>query len=71
MRVHKELVPLARKYLCIAATSASSKRVLSKADRLLSIGGTPKTVQMVLFLNQNHALLWGEDGERKSHDELQ
>lgn len=58
--IYKELAPLALKYLCIVATSVPSERIFSKAGELVSARRSrlaPKTVQMVLFLNQNHKFL--------------
>ena len=47
---------LAKKYLCITATSVPSEQLFSKAGELVSHKQSclqPKNVNMLLFLNQN------------------
>ena len=47
---------LAKKYLCITATSVPSEQLFSKAGELVSHKRSclqPKNVNMLLFLNQN------------------
>ena len=55
-RHYSTLVKLARKYLCITATSVPSERLFSKAGELISHKRSrmkPKNVNMFLFLNKN------------------
>lgn len=53
---YQGLAKLAKKYLCITATSVSSERLFSKAGELVSHKRSrlkPKNVDMFFFLNQN------------------
>ena len=53
---YPNLSKLARKYLCITATSIPSERLFSKAGELVSHKRSclkPSNVNMLLFLNQN------------------
>ena len=57
MQVYRELVPLARRSLCVVATSVPSERVFSKAGQLISARRnrlSAKTVKMVMFLNAHY-----------------
>ena len=61
-RIHtfRHLIPLAKTSLCIVATSVPSERVFSKSGQLISARRNrlaPKTVPMVMFLNQNYKLI--------------
>lgn len=54
--LHKSLSKLARKYLCIPATSVPSERVFSKTGQIISDRRSrlkPSNVQKIIFLNQN------------------
>ena len=54
--VYPKLQSLAKKYLCIPATSVPSERLFSKAGELISNRRCrlkPKNVNMILFLNKN------------------
>ena len=60
VHIYRQLVPLAKKYMCIVATSVPSERVFSKSGQLISARRSrlaPKTVQMVMFLNSNYKLI--------------
>ena len=53
---YPHLQQLARKYLCIPATSVPAERLFSKAGELISkrrLCLKPKNVNMLLFLNKN------------------
>jgi len=54
--VYPNLAQMARRYLCMVATSVPSERVFSKSGQLISERRTrltAKTVEMVMFLNGN------------------
>jgi hypothetical protein len=56
----RHLRPLAKRSLCIVATSVPSERVFSKSGQLISARRNrlaSKTVQMVMFLNHNSKLI--------------
>ena len=53
---YRHLQQLAKKYLCIPATSVPAERLFSKAGELISKRRScrkPKNVNMLLFLNNN------------------
>ena len=53
---YPHLQQLAKKYLCIPATSVAAERLFSKAGELISKRRAclkPKNVNMLLFLNKN------------------
>jgi len=57
VQVYRELVPLARKSLCIVATSVPSERIFSKTGQLISAKRNrlaAKTIKMVMFLHVNY-----------------
>ena len=57
---YRKLSILAKKYLCVPATSVPSERLFSKAGVLVSAKRNrlkPKYVDMMLFLNKNILLL--------------
>ena len=63
VQVYRELAPLARKHFCIVATSVPSERVFSKTGQLISAKRNliaAKTVKMVMFLNANYKLSYGQ-----------
>jgi len=56
VNVYPRLSQLARRHLCMVATSVPSERVFSKSGQLISDRRSrlsPKNVKMVMFLNAN------------------
>ena len=56
VNVYPCLSQMARKQLCMVATSVPSERVFSKSGQLISVRRsrlTAKNVQMIMFLNAN------------------
>nr|CAI5861409.1 unnamed protein product [Callosobruchus analis] len=58
--LYPQLADLAKKYLCIMATSVPSERIFSKSGQILSEKRStikPKRMEKILFLNANQRFL--------------
>nr|CAH7720965.1 unnamed protein product [Callosobruchus chinensis] len=58
--LYPQLADLAKKYLCVMATSVPSERIFSKSGQTLSEKRStikPKRMEKILFLNANQRFL--------------